>query len=79
MNSSPRPWHWEEGGTFIRDEIFRKKINPEDLGRIIDAVGNEVLHFGNSEPCDCSCGREPTEADTNLIIAAVNAYKEPPQ
>jgi len=63
---SPRPWRWltsDELGSF------------QELGRIVDANGDTVLDFGNTEPYYPSAGEEPSSEDAAWIIEAVNNYK----
>ena len=70
-DTSPRPWRW-----LPDDELNPRRYGGQNLGRIVDANGKTVLDLGNDETYYPSAGLEPTDADADLIIKAVNAYKE---
>ena len=59
---SPTPWRWIEGD----------KWPGEEMGRFVDANGENICDFGNSTQYYPTEGKEPSPEDIAYILERVN-------
>ena len=67
QNHSPTPWRWDDR---------HQRHTYENLGGFVDATGQEVCNFGNNETYYPTAGSDPSVADREFILSAVNSHDD---